>query len=98
MQRPRSIHGLGLAAFVDGPSASPTNGRTGVSCRRLADTAFQRTSALRQKRSFEHTACPTISIADIRANTLQLRFHFHNGEATKRASVIRSHSPEFSHR
>jgi hypothetical protein len=55
-------------------------------------------TALRQKRSFEHTACPTISIADIRANTLQLRFHFHNGEATKHASVIRSHSPEFSHR
>ena len=32
MQRARSVHGLGLAAFVDGHSASPTNGRTGVFC------------------------------------------------------------------
>jgi len=37
----------GLAAFVAHHSASPTNGRTGVSCRCLADTGFQRTSALR---------------------------------------------------
>ena len=31
MERRRSIRGLGLAAFIDGHSASPTNGRTGVS-------------------------------------------------------------------
>ena len=47
MQRPRSIQGLGVAAFVDRHSASRTNGRTGVSCRCLADTGFRRTSALR---------------------------------------------------